>query len=63
MHDHDPFFYTAPNYRYNRDGTYYETNQYGVNLLRQAVNNGYAEAYNTEWAERMEGYRSSYQDS
>jgi len=64
-HDYngDPFFYTAPNYRYNRGGVYYETNQYGVNLLRQAVNYGYAEGFNAGQADRMDGWRSSYQDS
>ena len=29
----DPYFYTASNYRYNGGGVYYETNQYGANLL------------------------------
>jgi hypothetical protein len=64
-HDYnaDPFFYTAPNYRYHRGGVYYETNQYGANLLRQAVNYGYAEGYNAGQADRMDGWRSSYQDS
>ena len=43
-YDNDPYFYTAPIYRYNRGGAYYETNQYGADLLRQAVNNGYRKA-------------------
>jgi hypothetical protein len=64
-HDYysDPYFYTAPNYRYNRGGIYYETNQYGANLLRQAVNYGYAEGFHAGQADRMDGWRSSYQDS
>ena len=31
-YDRDPYFYTAPIYRYNRGGRYYETNQYGADL-------------------------------
>ncbi len=64
-HDYygDPFFYTAPNYRYNRGGIYYETNQFGVNLLRQAVNYGYTEGFNAGRANRMDHWRFSYQDS
>ena len=31
-YDHDPYFYTAPIYRYNRGGSYYETNQYGADI-------------------------------
>src|SRR4029078_1359303 len=39
------YFYAAPNYRYSRGGTFYETNQYGANLLRQAVNYGYEQGF------------------
>jgi hypothetical protein len=64
-HDYynDPYFYTAPNYRYNRGGRYYQTNQYGANLLRQAVNYGYAEGFHAGEADRMDHWRFSYQDS
>ena len=61
----DPYFYTASNYRYSRDGRNYETNQYGANLLRQAVNNGYSEGYRSGLADRRDrwatsGYKDSY---
>jgi hypothetical protein len=59
----DPYFYTALNYRYNRSGIYYETNQYGANLLRQAINYGYAEGFQAGQADRSDGWRSSYQDA
>jgi len=64
-HDYyiDPYYYTAPNYRYFRGGIYYETNQYGVDLLRQAVNYGYAEGFQAGQADRMDGWHSSYRDS
>jgi hypothetical protein len=64
-HDYynDPFYYTAPNYRYIRGGIYYETNQYGVNLLRQAVNYGYAEGFQAGRADRADRWRYDYSGS
>ena len=64
-HDYssDPYFYTAPNYRYNRGGVSYETNQYGADVLRQAVNYGYADGFQSGRADQADGWRSSYQDS
>jgi hypothetical protein len=64
-HDYnsDPYFYTAADYRYNRGGRYYETNQYGANILRAAVNNGYEQGFLAGQADRQDGWRSDYQDS
>ncbi len=62
-YDRDPYFYSAPIYRYNRGGRYYETNQYGADLLRQAVNYGYQEGFRAGDADRQDHWRSSYQDS
>ena len=62
-YDRDPYFYTAPIYRYNRGGRYYETNQYGADLLRQAVNYGYQEGFRAGEADRQDRWRSNYQDS
>jgi len=64
-HDYynDPYFYTAPNYRYKRGNRYYEINQYGANLLRQAVNYGYAEGFQAGAADRKDRWRFGYQDS
>ena len=62
-YNNDPYFYTAPNYRYRRGGQYYETNRYGANLLRQAVNNGYQEGFLAGQADRQDGWGSNYQDS
>ena len=59
----DPYFYTPPSYRYSRGGRYYETNQYGVDLLRLAVNHGYEEGYRTGLADRQDGWGSGYEDS
>jgi hypothetical protein len=51
-YDRDPFFFTVSIYRYNRGGRYYETNQYGADLLRQAVNSGYEEGFRAGEADR-----------
>lgn len=59
----DPYFYTPPSYRYSRGGRYYETNQYGVDLLRQAVNHGYEEGYRAGLADRQDRWGNGYEDS
>jgi len=59
----DPYYYTAPVYRYYRGGTYYEINQYGADQLRQAVNTGYEEGYRAGVADREDNWRGDYQDS
>jgi len=61
-YDHDPFFYTPSQYRYSRGGRYYETNQYGLDLLRQAVNYGYEEGFRAGRADREDRWPSSYRD-
>jgi len=58
----DPYFYTRPSYRYSRGGTYYETNQYGVNILKQAVNYGYQQGFNAGAADRQDRWASNYAD-
>jgi hypothetical protein len=59
----DPFFWTPPTVRYSRGGAYYETNQYGVNLLRQAVNYGYEEGIRVGMADRQDRWASNYEGS
>jgi hypothetical protein len=59
----DPYFYTAPAYRYSRGGRSYETNRYGADTLQQAVNNGYAEGVRAGQADRQDGYSRGYKDS
>ena len=41
----------------------YETNQYGVNLLRQGVNYGYDQGYRTGEADRMDRSPSNFETS
>lgn len=59
----DPYFYTAPSYRYSRGGRFYETNEYGANVLREAINNGYAEGYRAGQADRQDRWASDYRNS
>jgi hypothetical protein len=59
----DPFFYTAPAYRYYRGGRYYTVNQYAGNLLRQAVEHGYQEGFRAGRADRMDGWRFDYRNT
>ena len=64
-HDYagDPYFYTPSTYRYARGGRYYETNQYGADLLRQAVNSGYDQGIRAGQADRQDRWASNYQSS
>ncbi len=55
--------YSTPNYRYSRSGRYYRTNQYGVDMLRQALNYGYEEGFRAGQADREDRVRFNYRDS
>ena len=59
----DPFYYTAPNYRYRRDGRYYQTNQYGIKKLEQALEAGYNEGFRAGRADREDGWRYDYRSA
>jgi flagellar biosynthesis/type III secretory pathway protein FliH len=62
-YDRDPYYYTAPIYRYSRGGNSYETNEYGAGYLREAINTGYQEGYRTGEADRQDRWHSDYRDS
>ena len=59
----DPFYYTAPNYRYQRDGRYYQTNQYGMKKLERALQAGYNEGFKAGRADRQDGWRYDYRSA
>ena len=63
LHDYqqDPFFQTAFDRRYNRGGTYYETNRYGIEHLQQATQYGYAEGFQAGMADRQDRWRAAYE--
>ncbi len=62
-YERDPYFYTAPIYRYSRGGHSYEINQYGADSLRQAVNYGYQEGFQSGAADHQDHWRSDYRSS
>jgi flagellar biosynthesis/type III secretory pathway protein FliH len=61
-YDRDPYFYTAPIYRYRRGGRYYETNRYGANVLRQALHAGYEQGFRCGEADRRDRWRAAYRE-
>ena len=59
-YSNDPYIRTAPSYRYGYSGVTRETNQYGADVLRQAVNDGYQEGVRFGQADRADGYPANY---
>jgi TolA-binding protein len=59
----EPYVVAAPTFRYQFGGASHETNQYGADLLRQAVNNGYRRGYSAGAADRADHWRSDYTNS
>jgi len=51
------------NYSYYRGGNYYYTSQYGAEMLRNAVENGYQEGFQAGQADREDGWGFDYQNS
>jgi len=49
--------YGDPSYRYYRDNRYFDVNQYGADLLRRAVNQGYDEGFRAGQADREDNWR------
>lgn len=60
-YDRDPYYTTAPRYRYRFGSTVRETNQYGVDVLRHAVNQGYDQGYRTGRADQRDRSPANYQ--
>jgi len=59
----DPYVSTPQTYRYVVGGTTRQTNQYGADVLRQAVNNGYEQGFRAGQADRADRRRASYRTS
>jgi hypothetical protein len=57
------YLYQAPGYRYSRGGRHYETNQYGVDLLRQSVNSGYQQGRLAGLADQQDSWPFNYRTS
>ena len=63
IYGRDPYFSAPAAYRYSRGDREYETNQYGVNMLKQGVNYGYDQGYRTGEADRMDRAPSNFEGS
>jgi len=61
--DRDPYYRTPMTYRYRVGDADRETNQYGADILRQAVRNGYEQGWRAGRADRADGWRSDYRKS
>jgi hypothetical protein len=59
----DPYYATPMNYRYRIAGRDRETNQYGADLLREAVNSGYQQGWKAGRADRSDRWSSNYRKS
>jgi hypothetical protein len=59
----DPYVTTPHTYRYIVSGNTRQTNQYGVDVLRQAVNYGYQQGARAGQADRQDNWASNYQNS
>ena len=59
----DPYVSAPQMYRYVANGTNRMTNQYGAEVLRQAVRNGYAQGYRAGEADKQDHSPSSYQST
>lgn len=62
-YSNDPYYYTAPNYRYMRDGQYRQTNQYGIKKLEKALQAGYNEGYKAGRADQEDRWRYDYRSA
>ncbi len=49
--------YGTPSYRYYRDNRYFDVNQYGADLLRRAVSQGYEEGFRAGQADREDNWQ------
>jgi hypothetical protein len=59
----DPYYATPMSYRYRVGDADRETNQYGADILRQAVRNGFEQGWRSGRADRADGWPSDYRKS
>jgi hypothetical protein len=63
-YDKDPYYTTAPAYRYVRGGRTYQVNQFAADQLQLAVNNGYEQGVRAGQADHQDQWsKPRYQDS
>ena len=56
----DPYINAPQTYRYTISGTSRQTNQYGADVLRQAVNAGYQQGFRAGDADRQDHWTANY---
>lgn len=61
LNDRDRDYRMGYDFRYNVGGVYRETNQFGMNVLRQALNVGYQQGYRSGLLDRRDGDPADYQ--
>jgi hypothetical protein len=59
----DPYYSAPMTFRYTVGSTDRETNRYGADVMRQAVNNGYQQGFKAGRADRKDHWSSNYQQS
>ena len=59
----DPYVSAPHTFRYTFAGNTRQTNQYGADLLRQAVNDGYQQGYLAGRADHQDHWKANYQNS
>ena len=59
----DPYVSAPHMYRYVANGANRQTNQYGADVLRQAVRNGYEQGYRAGQADKQDRSPASYQST
>lgn len=59
----DPYMTAPQSYRYVIGGTSRLTNQYGADVLKQAVNYGYQEGFQAGQADRQDHWAANYRNS
>jgi hypothetical protein len=62
-YSNDPYVIAPYTYGYVANGYQRQTNQYGADVLRQAVNYGYQEGYQSGQADRQDGWAANYRNS
>lgn len=59
----DRYVNTSQRYRYNIGGNYHQTNQYGADMLRRAVDDGYQEGVRAGRDDRQDRRQANYRNS
>ncbi len=62
-YNRDPYISTPHSYRYSVGGVNRVTNQYGVDVLKRAVNYGYQQGIRAGQADRQDRWKANYQNS